>query len=190
MKDGLQILNADPKSLNVLDVGCGVGRSTRLLLEFGVSPENIVGIDIRESAIELARRLNPGIEYICINRENDWPRLGRFDLCMQCTVFGSIKGRESRSYVADKMQTAIHGQGHIFWWDGIYANDFAGRDELDASSLFPRMRAELVRYLPLRPTLPEVDEGQHGIGKRIINFLQPLARVKTTHCFAVFGPPE
>ena len=33
------------QKLKVLDVGCGVGRSTRTLLEFGVMPENILGID-------------------------------------------------------------------------------------------------------------------------------------------------
>jgi trans-aconitate methyltransferase len=103
----------------VLDVGCGVGRSTRLLIEFGLRPENIMGIDLRSSAIEHARRLNPAIPFRTVNSLDDWPLELEFDLCMQCTVFSSIPGVERRRLTARMMAEAVGNKGFIFGATGI-----------------------------------------------------------------------
>lgn len=115
------------EKLKVLDVGCGVGRSTRTLLEFGVMPKNILGIDLRSSAISYAQSLNPGISFQMVRRLEDWPSPGTFDLVMQCTVFTSILGMERRISVAEQMEKSVHDEGYIFWWDGQWAANFCWR---------------------------------------------------------------
>jgi SAM-dependent methyltransferase len=58
-----QFAEGPADTVRVVDVGCGNGRSTRALLEFGVRPQNVVGLDLRMSAIEYARTVNPAIAY-------------------------------------------------------------------------------------------------------------------------------
>ena len=56
------------ETLKVLDVGCGIGRSSRMMVDIGVRPENLLGIDVRESAINDARRWNPRDRLPAFNR--------------------------------------------------------------------------------------------------------------------------
>jgi SAM-dependent methyltransferase len=49
------------ESLNVLDLGCGNGRSTRMYIDLGLRPEQLMGVDVRLGTIDLARKLNPAI---------------------------------------------------------------------------------------------------------------------------------
>src|SRR5713101_5862065 len=44
----------------VCDVGCGPGHVARYLHERGV---NVIGVDLSPHMVELARQLNPGIEF-------------------------------------------------------------------------------------------------------------------------------
>ncbi len=45
----------------VLDVGCAAGRDTRILKDQGY---NVVGVDLAEKLLSIARRQNPDIEFI------------------------------------------------------------------------------------------------------------------------------
>jgi SAM-dependent methyltransferase len=175
------------EKLKVLDVGCGVGRSTRTLLEFGVIPENILGIDLRSSAISYAQSLNPGISFQIVRRLEDWPSPGTFDLSMQCTVFTSILGMERRIAVAEKMEKSVHDQGYIFWWDGLPAANFAGGDSLRPEKLF--LNSQLIghREYSLRPFIPEALRCLRGrFGSRLAWIAQHFFGFPPTHCAALF----
>jgi len=50
-----------PTSPAVIDAGCGAGRDTKVFHDKGV---NVVGIDISEGLLEVARRENPDITFI------------------------------------------------------------------------------------------------------------------------------
>src|SRR5215472_1552857 len=77
--------------LRVLDVGCGTGRSSRLLVEVGVEPQNLVAIDFRETAIATAMVTNPAVRFRHIASLAEWPQES-FVLVVQSTAFSSIPG--------------------------------------------------------------------------------------------------
>ena len=151
----IRALNMPERKIKVLDVGCGVGKSSRMLLEFGLLPENITALDIREDAILFARSINSNINFLHVHRFNDWPRKERFDLVMQCTAFSSIPTIEERSALATHMQQYL-SNAHFFWWDLIRANTFAGGDILAADKYFSKNKAKVFeRKVSLRPTVME-----------------------------------
>jgi SAM-dependent methyltransferase len=182
----LKALPGPIEKARVLDVGCGVGRSTRLLIELGLRPENILGIDLRSTAIEYARRLNPAIPFRAVNGFDDWPVEPEFDLCLQCTVFSSISGGERRELTARMMERAVGDNGFIFWWDRLQANDFAGSDPLDPAAFFARRRLLSLLRVSLWPSISESLRPLHG-------WRAPLSAVlrwfgyRPTHVAAVFG---
>ena len=184
-KSVLEQLDLPISEIRALDVGCGVGRSTRALLEFGLSPENLVGIDLRASAISRASYVNPAIDFRVVEGLNDWPAIGSFDLCMQCTVFGSIRGLESRLALAEMMEKAVRNNGYIFWWDSILANRFAGGDLIDPRSLFRNCKVVNYWLLSLRPSLGDA-VNLKGRAGWLIQIFQRLFGFPETHCAAVF----
>jgi len=183
----LRALPGPIEKARVLDVGCGVGRSTRLLLEFGLSPENILGIDLRPTAIEHARRLNPAIPFRTVNGFDDWPLESEFDFCLQCTVFSSISGVERRELTARMMEKAVGNKGFIFWWDRLRANDFAGNDLLDPAAFFGSRRLLSLRQVPLWPCMEESLRPLRGLRKVFVSAFGRLGYPRT-HVAAVFGP--
>ena len=183
----LKALPGPLEETRVLDVGCGVGRSTRLLLEFGLRPENITGIDLRPAAIEHARRLNPAISFRTVKGFDDWPVESKFNLCMQCTVFSSISGVERRELTARMMAKAVGDKGFIFWWDRLRANDFAGNDPLDPASFFAGRRLVSLRRVSLWPCVEESLRPLRGLRKMFVSLFGGLGYPRT-HVAAVFGP--
>jgi SAM-dependent methyltransferase len=187
MTGALKALPGPIEQTRVLDVGCGVGRSTRLLLEFGLRPENIMGIDLRPTAIEHARRLNPAIPFRTVNGFDDWPVEAEFDLCMQCTVFSSIPGVERRNLTARMMAKAVGSKGFIFWWDRMKANDFAGNDPLNPPALFADRRLLSLRPVSLWPCVEESLRPLRGLRRVFVSLFGRLGYPRT-HVAAVFGP--
>jgi SAM-dependent methyltransferase len=183
----LQALPGPMEETRVLDVGCGVGRSTRLLLEFGLRPENIMGIDLRSTAVEHARRLNPAIPFRTVKGFDDWPVESEFDLCLQCTVFSSIPGVERRELTARMMAKAVGHKGFIFWWDRMRAKDFAGNDPLDPAAFFAGRRLLSLRRVSLWPGVEESLRPLPGLRKVLVAVFGRLGYPRT-HVAAVFGP--
>jgi SAM-dependent methyltransferase len=170
--------------LKVLDVGCGVGRSTRALLEFGVRPENVVGIDLRPAALIHAKQVNPALTFHTVNGVDRWPAPQSFHLCMQCTVFSSIDGYERRLVVAQMMERMTIPGGYIFWWDRIKANTFAGKDELNPFTLFNRSTLIGQRLVSLRPTFSEAVHSKYLIP--FLGFFEKHFGHAPTHLMALF----
>ena len=182
----LRLIAKPVKTLKVLDVGCGVGRSSRLLVDLGIKPENILGIDFRESAIDFAQRTNPAIRFLHIAGLNDWPH-GSFDLATQCTVFSSIPTDLFRAETAGLMERSVGQDGYILWWDAVKANVFAGGGPLRPVELFGKRRLLYLRQVPLRPQLNESIRSMRGI-ERLIASLLVCCGYRPTHVMALFGP--
>jgi SAM-dependent methyltransferase len=189
LREALRLISKPLETARVLDVGCGTGRSTRALLEFGVRPENVLAIDLRSSAIEYARGLNPAVSYRTISDFNSWPA-EQFDLCIQCTVFSSVHGLEARSALAQKMVASVAAGGYVYWWDMLAANDFAGGDQLNPASLFAALSVVFARQVSLQPTIAEAIRSDLRRRFRGLFFLQDRVGFPLTHLSALFQRPE
>ncbi|HEX4980265.1 MAG TPA: class I SAM-dependent methyltransferase [Ilumatobacteraceae bacterium] len=121
--------------LRVLDVGCGNGRSTRAFLDLGLRPEQLVGVDLRPGAVELARRLNPAIDVRVSDVSEITEPEGSFTWVQATTVHSSIEGHASRQALVDDMTRALAPGGYLFYFDLWRANRFAGYDEIDVEQL-------------------------------------------------------
>ena len=64
------------ENARVLDLGCNCGYETRRMKKLGLNP---VGLDFSEKSIELAKKRNPDINFVCDDMLNDLSYLGKFD---------------------------------------------------------------------------------------------------------------
>jgi len=184
----LRLIPAPIANLRVLDVGCGVGRSSRLLVDLGIEPQNLVAIDFRESAIADARRKNPAIQFQNIASLSEWPR-GSFDLVVQSTAFSSLPGSKLRKETASLMERSIREGGYVFWWDLLFALRFAGEEMLDPKSLFPGLELLRESRVSLYPDLSDCLRRLHGVGNWISSALGPLGH-RATHQSALMRHPS
>jgi len=87
-RDLPEILKRHVNGLRALDFGCGTGRSTRLLHTYGFT---VTGVDIAESMIRSARKIDPAGEYLLIEEGNlKQFSAGGFDLALAAFPFDNI----------------------------------------------------------------------------------------------------
>lgn len=172
-------LPVDISTLSVLDVGCGVGRSTRMMVELGFNPHNLHAIDLRDDAINYARSVSSDINYTSMSTIADWPTR-QFDICMQCTAFSSLPGGTLREETAKLMTKCTVPGGYIFWWDITHAHAFAGNVRLRPEKLFPDANIVYKKRLSILPTLAE---GCMSLkyGRRLVRRALNLLPVQHTH---------
>jgi SAM-dependent methyltransferase len=120
----------------VLDLGCGNGRSTRMYLDLGLHPDQLSGVDVRPGAVDLARRLNSAIQFDVYDGEDIPYPDGTFNWIHVSTVFSSIKEPGHRRQVVEQIRRKARSGGHVFYFDLVRANDFAGHDIIEPERLF------------------------------------------------------
>lgn len=81
---------------STLDLGCGGGRTTSYLLSKGVEKENIVGVDLNEKMISIARKKLPEVEFICRDISELEFKSKKFDLIVSSMVFHYLDDAELR----------------------------------------------------------------------------------------------
>jgi SAM-dependent methyltransferase len=86
------ILRQHVAGRRALDFGCGTGRSTRLLRDFGFA---VTGVDIARPMIERARQIDPGGQYVLL-ADGDLEALaaGSVDLILAAFPFDNIPASE------------------------------------------------------------------------------------------------
>jgi SAM-dependent methyltransferase len=73
-----------------LDFGCGTGRSTRFLRNFGF---NVTGVDVSEDMVRIARATDSSGDYRLVPDDNFIEtELGTFDLILSAFAFDNIPG--------------------------------------------------------------------------------------------------
>jgi len=110
------------KGLRVLDVGCGSGGQLRRFTDFGVEPEDCIGIDLFHPGLAAARRKNPNIFFIEGNATQLPLASGQFDLVFQYTVFTSILDAQIRRGIASEIHRVLRPGGYLIWYDFVYSN--------------------------------------------------------------------
>ncbi len=77
-----------------LDFGCGTGRSTRFLREFGF---NVTGVDIAQDMLRIAREGDPSGDYRLLPGDNlNGLAAGSFNLVLSAFTFDNIPATEKR----------------------------------------------------------------------------------------------
>lgn len=141
----------------VLDVGCGVGYWLRRMIDWGVAPNAICGVDILPGRLEAAAAALPRTTDL---RKLDAARLpwadGTFDLVTQFVVFSSILDVGQRRAVAGEMSRVLKPGGVLLSYDFCVDNprnpDVARVRRSDLEGLFPGYAAT-VRSVTLAPPI-------------------------------------
>jgi 2-polyprenyl-3-methyl-5-hydroxy-6-metoxy-1,4-benzoquinol methylase len=96
-------LSGDLASLRILDHGCGNGRWLGRWIAWGADPQNLAGIDIRRSAIDIAQHNFPtSTLFVDVDARHEIDD-GSFDVLAQNLVFSSILDDSVRRSVAQEM---------------------------------------------------------------------------------------
>lgn len=109
-------LGVPERRVRALDFGCGVGRHARLLAEHF---EEVVGVDISEEMILIARRLNegvPGLEFV-VNAHEHLAGLPdcRFDLVQSVLVLQHLPDEDSILGYVGEMLRVLRPGGLLFF---------------------------------------------------------------------------
>lgn len=155
-----RVAGRDLAGLRALDVGCGGGYWLRRMIDWGLAPANLCGLDIQPERVERARVSLPAA---CDLRAGDaralpWPD-GHFDIVTQFVMFSSVLDPDVRSAIAREMLRVKAPGGCIVWYDFLMDNprnpDVKGMGRGEISRLFPGCSVEL-RRVNLVPPLARV----------------------------------
>jgi SAM-dependent methyltransferase len=128
--------------LSLLEVGCGTGAEMKRMLELGVRPENLTGIELLEDRFESARAALPDA---CTVIRGDAATVDLpdrcFDVVFACTVFTSILEEDVRRRLAGNMWRMVAPGGGVLVYDFIWNNprnpDVRGVSRGELAMLFP-----------------------------------------------------
>lgn len=107
----IELVRADVKSpvSRILEYGCGIGRNIGFLQQAFPGAE-IIGTDISEESLKLARQENPGVRF---EVESDAIDLGRFDLIFVAGVFHHVPVKE-RDLVMSVIAHRLNDAGSLY----------------------------------------------------------------------------
>lgn len=133
------IIGEHVQGRRALDFGCGTGRSTRFLRRHGFEP--VLGVDIAEQMIALARERDPGGEYRLVP-DGDLGALapGAYDLVLSVFTFDNVPtmGRRVGLFLALKRLLKEGGRiVNVVSAPPIYVNEWASFSTKD----FPENRS-------------------------------------------------
>lgn len=169
----------------VLEIGCGTGQWLREFIKWGVSPENLTGIDVLDDRVSQAKRLCPReVQIHCGNAARLPFENAQFDLVVQITVFSSILDLAVKEMLAREMLRVMKSGGLILWYDFFVNNpsnfDVRGIGKKEILRLFSDCHIDLHR-ISLAPPLAHLLAPYSWLGC----YLLERARVFNTHYLGV-----
>lgn len=141
----------------VLEVGCGSGHWLRELVQWGVRPDHLVGIDLIDERLSAARaRCAPHVQLAAASAAALPFADGAFDIVLQSTVLTSVLDASIRARIAAEMMRVLRPGGLVLWYDFLVDNprnrDVRGVDRRELSRLFPDCELD-VRRVTLAPPI-------------------------------------
>ena len=172
-----------------IDFGCGTGRSTRFLRRLGF---DVVGVDIAEPMLTLARLRDPQGEYILIP-ESDLQQLApnSYDLVLSAFTFDNIPTMEKKVQLLKGLKGLLNEKGcivNLVSSPEIYINEWASFSTKE----FPENRFAksgdkvYIVMLDVDDSRPVEDilwsdqdwrETYRRAGLKLVNRYRPLARL-------------
>jgi ubiquinone/menaquinone biosynthesis C-methylase UbiE len=114
-------LGTDLGAMRVIDVGCGTGSFLRQLIEWGATPANLLGTELQQDRLDLARpRSAPDVRWHC-GPLSALPAASA-DLVSAHTVISSVLDPELRQRLADDMWRVLEPGGWCLVFDFRYNN--------------------------------------------------------------------
>ncbi|HEY7894250.1 MAG TPA: class I SAM-dependent methyltransferase [Gemmatimonadaceae bacterium] len=141
----------------VLEIGCGGGHWLRELVQWGVRPDHLVGIDLIGERLASAReRCAPTVQLTAASAAALPFADGAFDIVLQSTVLTSVLDSIVRQRIAAEMLRVLSPRGLVLWYDFLVDNprnrDVRGVRRRDLSRLYPGCKID-VRRVTLAPPL-------------------------------------
>ena len=174
------------ESLNVLDLGCGNGRSTRMYVDLGLRPEQLMGVDVRVGTIDLARKLNPAIRFETFEGDPTVFANQGFNWLSIAGVLSSIESMETRQQLAQQIYQTLPPGGFLFYFDLYQSLNLVGGERvrpLEVFSNFKKVWSSPVRSYQFVPSgfkgRDFVEARQKGVIKQEYR-LSVLNRLKRT----------
>lgn len=96
--------------LRILEYGCGTGRNIPYIHKLFVG-SNVVGADLSEKSIEIAKKLNPDVSFEVID-DGFFDRVGSFDLIFIAGVYHHV-APELRSSLTLQLSKLINKGGRL-----------------------------------------------------------------------------
>ena len=120
------IITSHVSGNNAIDFGCGTGRSTRFLKQFGF---NVIGIDNSNDMLEIARKLDNSGDYQIVS-DGNYSHFGsnQYDLVQSIFTFDNITGWENRTYILSGLRDLLKPSGKLICLDAtpeLYTNEWA-----------------------------------------------------------------
>lgn len=172
----------------VLDVGCGHGYQLAKFQALGAKPENLYGIDLIPSRIEIARKAHPFYKLLCENAENMEFPVHTFDLVTLFTVLSSVLDDGMAQALTTQVRRVLKPGGAVLWYDFRYNNpknlNTRGMTKKHLENYFPGYKRE-IKSITLLPPLAR------RLGT-FTPFLYPMLsrlRVLRTHYLALLVKP-
>jgi len=178
-------------ALRVLDLGCGNGRSTRVYLDFGIPPTQLIGLDLRPGPIAEAQASHPRIHFAVTDGERLPVADAAVDWVGLCTVMSSV-GPQGRAHVAAEIERVLAPGGCVFWWDRDTAHGFAQGEVMDPALHFPGWTARYHEHVVVYGRIERIlSEGPLGARLGTL-FARALRRMgpAPTHTAALLQKPD
>lgn len=141
--------------LRLAEVGAGAGGNLLEFLRAGFAPENLIGIELLDERVDMARRVLPSAVRV---EAGDATALvieaGSLDVVYQSVVFSSLLDDDFQQRLANAMWRWLRPGGAVLWYDFTYDNpanvDVRGVPLSRVRALFPdgRMRSQRITLAP------------------------------------------
>jgi len=127
--------------VRLLEIGCGTGGNLLEFLRLGFRPENLLGVELLEDRVEIARKVLPsGLVQQADAMAISLPPAS-YDIVFQSVVFSSLLDDAFQRDLANRMWSLVRPGGAILWYDFVYDNprnpDVRGVSVARVQELFP-----------------------------------------------------
>lgn len=129
-------------SLQLLEIGCGIGNNLLELIRLGFDPQNLVANELLAQRASRARDNLPASCRIIEGNAAELPfEANSFDIVYQSTVFTSLLDNSFQERLAARMWHWVKPGGAVLWYDFIFDNpsnrDVRGVPVARLKQLFP-----------------------------------------------------